>query len=224
MRTIVVLIAGLLLGVPAGAAGQGPDLQTEEQKTLYALGLMLSQNLRNYALTPAEFELVQAGLADGTLRRPRKVELQPYQNKVRQFQVERTKQRTEEGKKAGEAYLAKAVTEPGATKTASGLIITTVKAGTGPSPALADRVKVHYTGRLVDGTTFDSSERRGEPVLFPLNGVIKCWTEALQLMKVGGKSKLVCPPELAYGERGAPPRILPGATLLFDVELVEIVK
>jgi FKBP-type peptidyl-prolyl cis-trans isomerase FkpA/FKBP-type peptidyl-prolyl cis-trans isomerase FklB len=224
MWTIVALIACLVLGAPVGAAGQGPELQTEEQKTLYALGLMMSQSLRNYGLTQAELEIVQAGLADGAMRRPRKVDVQAYQPKVRQLQADRMRKRGEEERKSSQAFLAKAATEPGATKTASGLIITTVQPGTGPAPAAGDRVKVHYTGKLIDGTTFDSSAGRGEPATFPLNGVIKCWSEALQLMKVGGKSKLVCPPELAYGDRGAPPRIGPGATLLFDVELIEIVK
>jgi FKBP-type peptidyl-prolyl cis-trans isomerase FkpA/FKBP-type peptidyl-prolyl cis-trans isomerase FklB len=224
MWTIAVLIACFLLGAPAGAAGQGPELRTEEQKTLYALGLLMSQGLRNYALTQAELELVQAGLADGALRRPRKVDLQAYQPKVRQLQAERLRLRGEEEKKAGQSFLAKAATEPGATKTASGLIITTVQPGTGASPEPGDRVKVHYTGRLIDGTTFDSSVQRGQPATFPLSGVIKCWTEGLQLMKAGGKSRLVCPPDLAYGDRGSPPRIAPGATLVFEVELLEIVK
>jgi FKBP-type peptidyl-prolyl cis-trans isomerase len=85
-------------------------------------------------------------------------------------------------------------------------------------------VKVHYQGTLTDGSVFDSSVQRGEPVTFPLNGVIRCWTEGVQMMKVGGKSRLVCPPDLAYGDRGAPPRIKPGATLVFEVELLEVVK
>ena len=126
--------------------------------------------------------------------------------------------------KAGQAILDKAAAEKGATKTASGLVIVPIKAGTGASPKATDRVKVHYHGTLADGTVFDSSVQRGEPATFPLNGVVPCWTEGLQLMKVGGKSRLVCPAALAYGDRGAPPRIKPGATLTFEVELLEIVK
>jgi FKBP-type peptidyl-prolyl cis-trans isomerase FkpA/FKBP-type peptidyl-prolyl cis-trans isomerase FklB len=96
--------------------------------------------------------------------------------------------------------------------------------GTGASPKATDTVKVNYEGKLTDGTVFDSSVQRGEPVTFPLNKVIKCWTEAVQLMKVGGKSRLICPSDLAYGDRGAPPQIKPGATLVFEVELLGIVK
>src|SRR5213594_3747608 len=130
----------------------------------------------------------------------------------------------EANKKAAQPFLEKAAGEKGARKTASGLVYTELKAGSGDAPTTADTVKVHYTGRLTDGTVFDSSVQRGEPATFPLNGVIPCWTEGLQQMKVGGKSRLVCPSNLAYGDRGAPPRIKPGAALVFEVELLDIVK
>jgi len=99
-----------------------------------------------------------------------------------------------------------------------------VKAGTGAVPKATDKVKVHYRGALTDGTVFDSSIERGEPVTFPLNGVIPCWTQGLQLMKEGGKARLVCPSVLAYGDEGRPPKIKGGATLVFDVELLSIEK
>jgi FKBP-type peptidyl-prolyl cis-trans isomerase len=111
----------------------------------------------------------------------------------------------------------------GATQTtASGLEITTLREGTGASPKPRDRVVVHYHGTFEDGKVFDSSVDRGKPASFPLNRVIRCWTEGLQLMKVGGKARLVCPPKIAYGARGKPPRIPPNATLTFEVELLEI--
>ena len=105
---------------------------------------------------------------------------------------------------------------------ASGLEITHVTVGSGASPGPTDTVTVHYHGTFEDGSVFDSSVERGEPARFPLNRVIACWTEGVQLMKVGGKAKLVCPPEIAYGARGAPPRIPPNATLHFEVELLAI--
>jgi FKBP-type peptidyl-prolyl cis-trans isomerase FkpA len=106
--------------------------------------------------------------------------------------------------------------------TKSGLQITTLREGTGKSPTRRDRVSVHYHGTFENGEVFDSSVDRGKPAVFPLNRVIKCWTEGLQLMKVGGKAKLVCPPKIAYGKRGSPPAIPPNATLTFEVEILAI--
>jgi FKBP-type peptidyl-prolyl cis-trans isomerase FkpA len=114
--------------------------------------------------------------------------------------------------------------EPREEKTASGIVITQIKEGTGASPKSSDTVKVHYRGTLVNGKEFDSSYGRGQPTSFPLNRVIPCWTEGMQTMKTGGKSKLVCPPDLAYGNRGIPGTIPPAATLVFEVELLEIVR
>jgi FKBP-type peptidyl-prolyl cis-trans isomerase FkpA len=120
-----------------------------------------------------------------------------------------------------QAYLDKAAAEPGAKKTASGLIYRELKPGIGASPKATDTVKVHYRGTLTDGKEFDSSYG-GQPIEFPLNRVIRAWTEGVQMMKVGGKAQLVCPSNLAYGERGAPPDIPGGATLVFEVELLGI--
>jgi FKBP-type peptidyl-prolyl cis-trans isomerase FkpA len=114
--------------------------------------------------------------------------------------------------------------EPKEEKTASGIVITKIREGTGASPKSTDTVKVHYRGTLVNGKEFDSSYGRGQPTSFPLNRVIPCWTEGMQTMKTGGKSKLVCPPNLAYGSRGIPGTIPPDSTLVFEVELLEIVK
>ena len=127
-------------------------------------------------------------------------------------------------KKAAQAFLAKAAAEKGAVKKPSGLIYQEIKPGTGDHPKATDRVKVHYQGTLIDGTVFDSSIQRGQPATFPLSGVIPCWTEGVQVMKVCGESKLICPSSIAYGDRGAPPRIKPGAVLVFEVELLDIVK
>ena len=117
-----------------------------------------------------------------------------------------------------------AAKEPNAVVTDSGLVYRSLKEGTGPSPAASDTVKVHYRGTFPNGKEFDSSYSRGQPAQFPLNGVIRCWTEGVQRMKVGGKAKLTCPPAIAYGERGAGGVIPPNATLQFEVELLGIVK
>ncbi len=224
MRQGVFAAMVLLLAGAAPAAAADLDVRSDEQKTLYALGLLLSQSLSAFRLSEAELELVKAGLTDGILHKPPRVDVQAFGPKVRELQQARLAATAAIEKKAGQAFLDKAAAEKGATKTGSGLIITTIKPGTGPSPKATDQVKVHYHGTLIDGSVFDSSVQRGEPTTLALGRVIPCWTEGLQLMKVGGKSRLVCPPALAYGDRGAPPAIKPGATLVFEVELLDIVK
>ena len=213
-----------VLVVAFAVAGAAQEPKTDEQKALYTLGVVISRNLSAFNLSEAELEMVKAGLTDGVLHKELKADPQTARPQLEELQRTRMAAVADTEKKIGQAYLAKAASEPGATKTASGLVITTLKPGTGASPKATDKVKVHYHGTLVDGSVFDSSVQRGEPVTFPLNGVIRCWTEGVPLMKVGGKSRLVCPADLAYGDRGAPPRIKPGATLVFEIELLDIVK
>ncbi|HET9863617.1 MAG TPA: FKBP-type peptidyl-prolyl cis-trans isomerase, partial [Steroidobacteraceae bacterium] len=152
------------------------------------------------------------------------VDTEAYKQKVQDFVRTRMEAAAKKTADAGAAYVEKASKEAGATKTASGMVIKQTREGTGASPKAEDEVKVHYEGRLVDGKVFDSSIARGEPATFPLNGVIPCWTEGVQTMKVGGKAQFVCPAELAYGPNGHPPAIPPQSTLVFDVELLDIVK
>ncbi len=221
---IIMLFFGtwlLMVATPVLAAPQEPV--NDDQKTLYALGLAISQSLGAFMLSEAELDMVKIGLTDGVLKRPQKVDLQTFGPKIQQLQQARAAVVGESEKKAGAVFLAKAASEKGATKTESGIVITTLKPGSGAAPKTTDTVKVHYHGTLIDGTVFDSSLKRGEPATFPLGQVIKCWTEGVQQIKVGGKSRLVCPSSLAYGERGSPPMIKPGATLVFEVELLEIV-
>ena len=215
------LAAALSIGWSGARAA---DPATDDQKTLYAVGVAISQSMVGLALSEAELEVVKSGISDGALQRPLKVDMATYGPKIQQFAQSRTAVAAEKEKKVGAAALAKAAAEPGAKKTASGAIVIPMKAGSGPTPKSTDTVKVHYHGTLLDGTVFDSSVQRGQPASFPLTGVIKCWTEGVQEIKVGGKSRLVCPSDIAYGDRGSPPKIKPGATLVFEVELLEIVK
>jgi FKBP-type peptidyl-prolyl cis-trans isomerase FkpA len=223
LKALPVSVALVLAAVVAAGAAE-PDLKSEDQKTLYALGLVISQNLSSFNLNQAELDAVLAGVSDGVLKKEFKVDMKGYGPKIAALQTARAGAVAAIEKKLGQTYLDKVAAEKGATKTASGLVITTLKAGTGAAPKATDRVKVHYHGTLTDGTVFDSSVQRGEPITLALNGVIRCWTEGVSMMKVGGKSRLVCPSDIAYGDQGRPPVIKPGATLVFEVELLEIVK
>ncbi len=224
MRSVALAaLCAALVVVPMVHAAD-PALDTDEQKTIYSIGLALSRNLAPFNLTPAELEIVEAGLKDGLFSKEKKVDLEKFGPKIQELAQGRAKAAAEVEKKASAGFLDKAAAEKGAKKTASGAIYQETKAGTGEAPKPTDKVKVHYHGTLTDGTVFDSSKERGQPATFPLNGVIKCWTEGVGMMKVGGTAKLVCPSDTAYGDRGSPPKIKPGATLVFDVELLEIVK
>lgn len=204
----------------AGAPAQGG--MTEEQKTLYALGQDIGRSISIFALTAEELEHVKAGLTDAVTKQPSKVELETYRPQIQALAKTRGQAAVGEEKKLGDAFVAEGAASPGAEKLASGVVYVETAAGTGGSPAATDTVKVHYKGTLRDGAEFDSSYKRGEPITFPLDGVIPCWTEGVQKMKVGGKATLYCPSDRAYGDRGAPPAIPGGAALKFEVELLEI--
>lgn len=192
-----------------------PKTMTDEQKTLYQLGALLGRNLDGFALTDAEFATVRQGFADGHAHKAGTENADQALPQIQAFQRDRQQ-------KVGDAYLTKAAQAPGATKTPSGLVFVAVKQGAGASPTRADTVKVTYEGRLIDGTVFDSSALHGGSATFGLGGVIACWTEALQLMKVGGKAHIVCPSSIAYGQRAMGPKIAPGSTLVFDIELLDV--
>ena len=218
---VLLLAAFACSGAPVAA---DPELKTEDDKTLYALGLVISKQLAAFKLTPAELAVLQSGMADGTQGKTPKVSLDEYGPKIQALGQQRMSAGAAEEKKKGKEYLAKIGEKPGIKKIGTGLLIETVTEGTGASPKPEDNVKVNYRGTLIDGTFFDGTEKYGEPSTFKMStGLIKCWNEALTYMKVGGKAKVYCPPELAYGDRanGAIPA---GATLVFDLELLEIVK
>ena len=223
MRFVVsCLVTVLCLGTTASFA-VAPEPTTDEEKTLYALGLAINQSLSNFTLSEAEFEIVKSGITDGFHKKTSKVDLQAFGLKISQLQQARALVVAEAEKKAGAAFLAKAAAEPGAKKTESGAILMTLKEGNGTTPKVTDMVKMHYLGTLIDGTVFDSSAKQGEPAMIRVNEMSKCWVEGMQQMKVGSKSKLVCPSSLAYRDKGLPPLIKPGATLVFEIELLEIV-
>lgn len=195
--------------------------KTEEEKAMYSVGVMFGSRLNQLQLTDEELDSLSQGLRDSAKNEKQKVDPMQYQQKIQDIFKDRMAKQAGDVKKKGQDFLDKFVAE-GATKTASGLAYKHVKEGTGPSPKETDTVKVHYHGTLMDGTVFDSSRERGQPVEFPLNRVIRGWTEGVQLMKVGGTTKFVIPSDLAYGDTGAPPKIKGGDTLVFEVELISI--
>ena len=223
-----LLLAGCGTGdEPADPSAETPEgsqeaLASEDDKTLYALGMAIAGNLRPFDVDERELALIQRGMADAVFERDPQVSLQEYGPKIQALANARTAKAASGEAAAASQFLEKAAAEPDAVRTESGLIITELTAGTGVSPKATDRVKVHYHGTLRDGRVFDSSVDRGQPATFSLNQVVRCWTEGLQRMRVGGKSRLVCPAELAYGQQGRPPQIPPGAALAFEVELLEI--
>jgi FKBP-type peptidyl-prolyl cis-trans isomerase FkpA len=224
------LIAAILCGISFSACSadktpKAPEVVSDEQKTFYSLGLILSKQIDSFSLTPAELALVQKGFADGVNHAKPVVEPDSYTAKLQEIAQKRFEAAAEKAAKDGAAFVDNAAKEAGATKTATGMVIKQTKEGTGAQPAATDQVKVNYEGRFIDGTVFDSSSKHGgEPATFPLNRVIPCWTEGVQTMKVGGKARLVCPSELAYGPNGQPPNIPPKSTLVFDVELLDVQK
>jgi FKBP-type peptidyl-prolyl cis-trans isomerase FkpA len=202
----------------ASAASAG--LTTDEQKTIYAVGLAMHQSLAQFDLSPSELEIVKRALTDAAAGKPA-IELSVWQPKMQALAQARAARVAAKQKESAQSFLTKAAAEPGAVKSPSGMIYRELTPGSGPSPKATDTVKVHYRGTLTDGTEFDSSYKRNQPAEFPLNGVIKCWTEGVQKMKVGGKAVLICPSDLAYGDAGRP-SIPGGATLVFEIELLGI--
>jgi FKBP-type peptidyl-prolyl cis-trans isomerase FkpA len=209
---------------PAPSAVAATQPQTEEQKILYALGLNIGRTIAVFKLTAEELEFVRAGIYTQVKGEPPAVDLLSYGPKLSQLAMSRQEGTATVEKEKGKAFQDKAAQEPGAVRTESGLIYQETQPGTGASPTSQDVVKVHYRGKLIDGKEFDSSYKRGKPATFPLDNVIQCWTEGMQRMKVGGKARLVCPSDIAYKDRGAPPDVMGGATLVFEVELLEITK
>lgn len=206
-----------------------PSLKTDEDKISYSMGLMFGQRVKT-DMPQLNMDGFLQGIQDGyagsepkLTQEEMQATIQSYQQKRQQEQLAEMNKKADENKAKGDAYLAENAKRKGIETTKTGLQIETLKAGAGAQPAKDSKVTVHYTGSLLDGTVFDSSRDRGEPVTFKLSDVIPGWTEGLQLMKEGGQAKLVIPSNLAYGP-GGNRAIGPNETLIFDVELIKVEK
>jgi FKBP-type peptidyl-prolyl cis-trans isomerase FkpA len=222
------LLAGLAAVGTTKAAD--PELKTADDKAVYALGAFLAARgqLNALALTPNEVAILQMGVSDEANEKPLKVDLEKSMADIQTFAAKRmpaaADARAIVEKKKGKAYLETVAAKPTVKKMGSGFYMETVAEGTGTSPVNSDTVKVNYKGSLVDGKVFDESAKAGVPSTFRVGQVVKCWQEALEYMKPGGKTKVYCPPELAYGDVWHGIDIPPGSTLVFELELLEIVK
>jgi len=223
MIRLVALLSWLALCVPGHLLADS-DLKTDKEKTLYALGLAVGESLGGLKgkLTEEELITVLRGFEDAALGKPQFELTADRVEKLRTMELARLSAAAAPEQSKGESYLDQAASAPGARRTASGLVYQELAAGAGAHPKISDKVRVHYHGTLTDGTVFDSSVERGQPIVFSMTQVIKGWTEGLQLMKVGAKARLVIPSNLAYGDRPPSPKIPPGSTLVFEVELLGI--
>lgn len=204
---------------PAAPAALTP---AEVDRALYATGLSIAKNLEPFALAPGELERLVKGIKDGVRGAPEFPFDDDAQQALTRLATARLELVSEREKVRGEAYLKAAAAEKGAVKRESGLVFTSLTEGQGATPKPSDRVKINYRGTLVDGKEFGGNAKRGAPFEFQADQVMPCWTEALGLMKVGGKAKVVCPAGLAYGAAGRPPQIAGNAVLVFAIELVAV--
>jgi len=224
MKTLLLLLAASLLVISCSQSdAEAISLKSEDEKTIYALGFRWGQQLKALNLSDRELKSLIKGVSSSIKKGTADVDVQLYASKIGMLAKIRSDSTSsveiEKGKKFIADYLKK---NKNAKKTASGLVYEMIKKGTGKSPKATDTVQVHYHGTLTNGEVFDSSVERKQKIKFPLNRVIKGWTEGLQLLKEGGKIKLIIPSDLAYGNAGSPPKIPGGATLIFEVELFKV--
>jgi FKBP-type peptidyl-prolyl cis-trans isomerase FkpA len=224
VKPAVAVDAGVAKAADVPTVKPAAPTSAELNKTLYVFGMMLAKRspIESSGFSEAELKEIFRGISDAALGKKTEVKIEEYAPKLEPLFNARAEARAVVLKKKEAEVLAKAALEKGAQKLPSGVVVVTTKPATGAMPASTDTVKVHYRGTLLDGTEFDSSYKRGEPIEFPLTGVVKCWTEGVAKMNVGSKAKLVCPSDTAYGTRGQPPTIPPNSTLQFEVELISI--
>jgi len=225
--TVPAAVLALLLAVsPVLAADKKPE--SLEDRVSYGIGMNIGRDFKKQDLN-INPELVAKGISDSVAGKETLMTEEEVQATIAELQQQLQAKKEAEMKVMGEKnqaegakFLAENAKKDGVKTTASGLQYQVIEPGSGPTPKAEDKVQVNYRGSLVDGTEFDSSYKRGQPATFPVNGVIKGWTEVLQLMKEGAKYKVFIPSDLAYGERGAAPVIGPNATLIFEVELLKV--
>jgi len=216
-----LVLSMMILGLVACQKG-GSDLKTDDEKALYTVGHLFGGRLSSLELSEAELAALAQGVKDSATNKKPPFDIVQYQPKVQELFKNRMSKASDKNKVDGKAALDKFVSGEGAKTTPSGLAYKILTEGKGKKPKETDVVEVHYHGTLLNGEVFDSSVQRGEKVSFPLNRVIRGWTEGLQLLGEGGKMKLLIPADLAYGDQGAPPKIPGGATLIFEVELFKV--
>jgi len=220
---LATLIAASILIFSGSAFAADVESMSEDDKVFYFLGTALSVNLAPLSLTDAEVAMVQRGLRDALNGTAIELDEATYGQKLNTVAQQRMAAGAVREEAASAEYIAKMAAEPGAVTTESGIVIVEIEPGSGGSPTADSTVTAHYHGMLRDGTVFDSSVDRGQPFTSSLARVIPCWREAIPMMKEGGKSRITCPPDLAYGERGSG-AIPGGAAMTFEVELIEVVE
>jgi len=223
MKRFILIVSASLLALPLFGQEKSTQLKDQKDKVSYSIGLQIGSNLSRQKVE-VNPDVLAAGIKDAITGKPQLTQDQ-IKDVMTQFEKgmeQKQKELGEKNKTDGAKFLEENKKKPGVKTTASGLEYKVIKEGTGPTPKPTDMVTVNYRGTLINGTEFDSSYKRGQPATFPVNGVIKGWTEALQLMKKGSKFELFIPPNLAYGERAVGPDIGPNATLIFEVELLDV--
>ena len=223
MKRFILIVSASLLALPLFGQEKSTQLKDQKDKVSYSIGLQIGSNLSRQKVE-VNPDVLAAGIKDAIAGKPQLTQDQ-IKDVMTQFEKDMEQKQKELGEKNktdGAKFLEENKKKPGVKTTASGLEYKVIKEGTGPTPKPTDMVTVNYRGTLINGTEFDSSYKRGQPATFPVNGVIKGWTEALQLMKKGSKFELFIPPNLAYGERAVGPDIGPNATLMFEVELLDV--